>query len=312
MNECTPKCKTPSGAAYECDSPCSCYDAQDGNPVFTGEQCVSNSCGGFGGIGTASSLLNQCYGNLEIAYGVKRMYYLAGDKSGLYNAVATFAAGPVNYCYCQLYNTNSFAYNEAKALIGTTNPFPFSGTYIPRTVISIPQGGSLPVARWYNIYGSEGTVFDSTSDTPNGGSGTVIYKWWPYIDYNGSVWCAGCTAPFENGVCGISFQLGCAPPFCACCCGCYPCNYTNFGEGVCTGSPLGSAYRELQGNRVMETVVVIIYRWLTGPNASNVWYQHADTSATSDFPTGTGNFSSFAQDWISTYSTPPSNPIITG
>lgn len=313
MNICTPKCKTPLGATYECDSPCSCYGVQDGSPTFTGEQCVSVSCGGFGGIGTANSLLDQCYGTLEIAYGVKRMYYLTGDKSGLWNAIRTFAGGAPGYCGCPLYKTCDFRYSEAKALIGTTDAYPGITTSNPRTTFTIAQGDPLPVPQWYNYYGSEGNTFNGKYDTPAGGNGTVMYRWWPYIDYKGVVWCGGCQDNFANGVCSILFTLGCSSPFCACCCGCYPCNYNNFGESSCTGGPLGNTgYYNLAGNIVMETIVVIIYRWLSGPNASNVWYQHSDSSGTSDFPTGTGNFSSFAQDWFTVTSVPQSNPIITG
>jgi hypothetical protein len=284
VNECdtTGKCQATvgpqAGSYYNCDSPCGCYGTFFGNPNAVYDPSIQQcrtKCSGFGGNGTG-----DCTGNLQVQYGVKRAYRLNGDLDALALATVNIAAGPTSVCGCQLVKTCNANYEAVKAQIGTTQA-PAAISYSGTTNVfnfSIGINDPVPTCGWYEYFGSDGNVFNQTSTTCNPGSGTVIWRWWPYITINGAFNnCGGCQDPFNSGTCGLQFGLGCAAPFCACCCGCVPCNFNNFGESTCSGAPQPYGnFRYNSNGAVMETQVIILYRWTSGPLGDNKWYTYAD------------------------------------
>jgi len=216
---------------------------------------------------------------LQVQYGVKRTYKLSGDLNALAQATVNFAGGATSLCSCPLVKTCNANYEAVLAQVGSTAaPAAIVSSGSPMVFnFTIGVNDPLPKFGWYEYYGNDGNVYNARSTRCNTGNGTVIYRWWPYITINGAFNnCGGCQDNFNNGTCGILFTLGCAPPFCACCCGCAPCNHNNFGESTCGGGPqpYGSYGYNAGGQAMMETEVAILYRWTSGPLGNNTWYQY--------------------------------------
>lgn len=263
-NSCEDKCLTSLGSAYDCNNPCGCYGdnfaVQTFNPAT--EKCES-ACLGYGGSGQG-----PCVGTLLIRYQVRRCLSLSGDVKGMAggsiyiggSSTPTFAcyACPMSKC-CEVDLTVSLTF-------GTDDPkFP-------------------PEASWLQTYsGTYPTTIGSTFDAAPGGSGTVRYKWYPYIIFaDGTTSCGGynCGDPFDQSPCGFLFTLGCAAPFCACCCGCEKCSQNAFGEQCCHPADQNPDYNfrtncadlsQFSGKGSVKTEVTTSYQWSTGPNADGIW-----------------------------------------